>query len=526
VKFIWTVLLMAITTPMAHAAMLPSPLVVQVPAVTEQRYDWNCVRPGGEENPRLVARGCRTEWVPLSILVMCPGELHNLNVTVELDNFKSDVRWVKWTWVSGQYYQDNQHTAWAPLWLVHDFDLVEVDRTTPGPVKHKPLVEDPPTLKPMHVPPEYLGYNQQVWIDVQVPKGAASGEHFGNVTITSDETPAVEIPLKFYVWPFDLVKPRIIYSVCYRATIQIPDDAPMISDLLKTPTQAKADFVDMVRHGVTTPISYEPCGRGMSIPFGLQRAAGMDLSTYVTCGGYPGMDDYAEYNAQWGVKDIYVYGPNENSKDSDWAALRATWRESKRQGAKVWGWMNFNGWLDYVGNDIDLPVTNWAPGMDIPAVVKEAHRRGMKIWSYGQPQTGNLHPLDYRRNDGVRLWAFGFDGVAPYSYQHTFPDVMPDGSLPDAWDDFATKTYREKVDPNNIYRSHNFTYPAKTGPVGTLSWEGYAAATVDTRYLTTLEACPQTPKVKEFLERVKAEADTIDLDGMRQEAARLIAEVQ
>jgi hypothetical protein len=437
-------------------------------------------------------------------------------VKVNLPGFETDVKWVKWTWVSGQYSQDNRHPAWCPLWLVHDFDLVQVDRDTPGPVKHRPLVDDSPTLKPMNLPAEYLGYNQQVWLDVHVLPTTPVGEHLGTVTITSDETPPVVVPLKFYVWPFELVKPRIEYAVCYRATIQIAEPDATCSDVLKTLSQAKADFKDMVRHGCTNAVSYEPCGKGMALAFGARRAAGMSNERYITCGGYQGMGPYKEYDAQWGVKENYVYGPNENSKDADWAALTAPWRESQKQGAKVWGWINSVGWLDRVGASVDMAVTNWPPSVDVAAVVKAAHKRGILMYAYGQPQTGGLHPVDYRRNDGVRLWAFGFDGVIPYAYQHTFPDGG------DAWDDFAVTTQV----PRDIYRSHNFTYPALHGPVATLSWEGYAAATVDTRYLTTLEQYASHPQVAAFLAQCKAEADTIDLDAMRQRAAQLIVECE
>ena len=44
--------------------------------------------------------------------------------------------------------------------------------------------------------------------------------------------------------------------------------------------------------------------------------------------------------------------------------------------------------------------------------------------------------------------------------------------------------------------------------------------------LAITEAASNQPKVQAFLARVREEATTIDLDAMRQEAARLIMEVQ
>ncbi len=508
-------LMMTIATAHTEAvATLPAPLVSQVAAVTTERFDWNDCSVRSQTPPQLLARGCRGEYVPVSFLLHCPGALDNLTVEVELEGFEADVRWVKWWWVSGQTYYDNKHPAWVPNLLVHDFDIVKSYHDQPCENEWQECPYDPPTLKPMSVPETGIGYTQQVWLTLRSWETIPAGEHWGKVVVTSDNSKRLEIPIKFYLWPFELQEPKIQYSVDYRGQL-VPDrDPPPISSEQKTPVQFKAEHKNMLRHGITNPIIPQGAAGDLPQVLGLRLSAGVDNRKLLTQGGYQGMPGNLRWFKQWGVEKVYVYGPNESNAE-DIKGLLPKWRASQDSGAGVWGFLNFTGFEDHIEDAVDIAVFGWMPGQNVAEVVRKLQARGIEAWAYGQPQTGMIEPTLYRRNNGVRLWAYGFNGSMPYAFQHVFGGGH-------AWDDFA----EVKRNPKSIWRSHMFTYPTTTGCVDTLSYEGHAAGIVDVRYLTTLEQYADQPKVQAFLARVREEATTIDLDAMRQEAARLIMEAQ
>jgi hypothetical protein len=96
------------------------------------------------------------------------------------------------------------------------------------------------------------------------------------------------------------------------------------------------------------------------------------------------------------------------------------------------------------------------------------HAIGHKIFAYSNPQTGVENPVVYRRNFGLVLWKYDYDGAATNAYQHTFGAT---------WNDFD----------HRIFRAHTIAYPTVDGVIDTIAWEGYREGVDDVRYVTTLE---------------------------------------
>jgi Concanavalin A-like lectin/glucanases superfamily len=100
---------------------------------------------------------------------------------------------------------------------------------------------------------------------------------------------------------------------------------------------------------------------------------------------------------------------------------------------------------------------------------------GNKIFSYANPQVGVEDPEIYRRNYGLRLWKYGYDGTMDFAYHYSFNNI---------WNDFYNITYKD----------HNFTYPTINGVIDTIAWEGFREAVDDTRYIATLsKAIEESP---------------------------------
>ena len=139
------------------------------------------------------------------------------------------------------------------------------------------------------------------------------------------------------------------------------------------------------------------------------------------------------------------------------------------------------------------------------------HKHGHKIFAYNNPQTGIENADIYRRNYGLIMWKYGYDGIADNAYQHTYGLV---------WNDFDNPTYR----------NHSMTYPTANGVVDTIGWEGFREGIDDVRYITTLEALIKKAKSSGERSAVLADAETFveklrksqviersDLDELRKE---------
>ena len=135
-----------------------------------------------------------------------------------------------------------------------------------------------------------------------------------------------------------------------------------------------------------------------------------------------------------------------------------------------------------------------------------SHRRGQgrRIFSYQNPLGGFELPHTYRRNYGLLLWQYNFDGAMPYAFQ--------DGGG-NTWNDFDHVRHREI----------NFTYPTVDTPIDTIQWEGFREGVDDIRYLSTLlklvdDVDPQrSAYARKWLEELHAtNLGTLDLDDVRE----------
>jgi len=121
---------------------------------------------------------------------------------------------------------------------------------------------------------------------------------------------------------------------------------------------------------------------------------------------------------------------------------------------------------------------------------------GDEIFSYANPQVGVEDPEIYRRNYGLRLWKYGYDGAMDFAYHYSFNNI---------WNDFDNITYKD----------HNFTYPTINGVIDTIAWEGFREAVDDTRYIATLsKAIEESPSSQ-------AKDDAISFVDSLKETSRL-----
>jgi len=136
----------------------------------------------------------------------------------------------------------------------------------------------------------------------------------------------------------------------------------------------------------------------------------------------------------------------------------------------------------------------------LPYVSKDDYcsKRGTKYLTYWHPHVEN--PVINRIFMGFWLWASGLDGVIPHGYY--FPSHI-ERVISKSDIRRGTSTVTSPYDdwsywlPGNL-RHHNSVYPSRSGPIGTLQWEGVLNGYMDLRYILTLEAKLEDPNVSKY----------------------------
>ncbi|MDD5599911.1 MAG: LamG domain-containing protein, partial [Victivallaceae bacterium] len=157
-----------------------------------------------------------------------------------------------------------------------------------------------------------------------------------------------------------------------------------------------------------------------------------------------------------------------------------------------------NGTRTTVGDLKDLHIC--AGSLSVAEADKSHEVTGHEIFSYMNPQAGLENPEIYRRNFGLCLWKYGYDGAMDFAYHST------GGGRGFTWNDFD----------NASYRDHNFTYPTINGVIDTIAWEGFREGVDDARYMATLEKAineaPASPEKDEAVAYVNSLKETYELE--------------
>ncbi len=535
--------------------------------------------PPGARSASIVIVACRGEYEPASI-VLRAGDAEVLNLTLvagdlidgragrKISGENLDIRVVKpwfqgasaWNDISkslpGDFRQsmvpelllkddslvitdEKAEQNFVKLWLRGEWQyrLLNERRLAPAgqalPAMGDFPVRDSRVLQPFNVPARS---GKQVWFTLFVPADAAAGDYSGEVQVRSAGVPVGTIPVLLQVLPFDLLQPRMTYSIYYRA--QLDPRRASIGSEFRNAAQMANELADMRRHGIRNPGVYQGYSdrKALEAVFKLRSEAGIDsgplyyLGIQTTADSLGRPESRAEQNLRQimpalidlarrhGFGPVYVYGKDE-AKGAELTAQLRLWRIVHESGGKVFV-AGYTGAHALVGNELDVLVHYGQPD------IREAerwHAGGKAILSYANPQAGPENPLLFRLNYGLVLWANNYDGAMLYAYQHCFGSCWNDVDHP-------------------VYRDHNLTYPTVDGVIPTIAWEGLREAVDDVRYVTTLEALisggashksVQTEMARAYLQALKEDLRNkqrssgkynqnmvIDLDDIRRQVIR------
>ena len=457
-------------------------------------------------------RACCGQVVPVSFCVRSAEPLVGLTATTRGDLwFDADIRYVKCWWQSGDKTVVHGEPTFTPELLLNDPAMVMPDAVTKRNIIRHP-VQDTNYLQPI-----YLEANrtQQYMVTVKMPDVVRTSIAV-HVKLYSQDKTICSLPINIEVLPFALAEPELEYAIYYRGKL-VDSDVPTTESEYKTPRQYEAELANMLAHGVTTPICYQPA---LPIPLGYETwskftgtFSGLlyeDRPKLEFLGdlgdvAFDSFDAALKIRCQVGIKnnplyltaiesrtgnagdrarlqdtrirmlerqlqvigfdisDVYFYGRDE-AQGEELLKQRPAWKAIHEVGGKVFAASYKTDLLKHMGDLIDVAILHHK----CVDQLEQWHENGAKVWLYGEPQTTMTCPETYRRNYGLRLLAEGWDGACPYAYQHSYGKSI--------WNDFD----------HDRVRDHVMAYPTIDGVVDTLQWEAFREGITDVRYATTL----------------------------------------
>jgi len=419
---------------------------------------------------------------------------------------------------------------------------------------------------------------RQFWLTVHVPADAKSGTYQGEVRITAGNAPTTTLTLEVRVPSFDLLPPPFEYSIYYPTQLEGPETTDTQRERYNplSEQQYLAECHNMAIHGCTNPCIYggpqqdeqgnihftllsrlidlrEKAGMPKGVTLYLMDGAGMAIKRgELTEQERQRNIDVAQATVAWAKSRGYLGALFMGADEYYGAALRSM-RESyasvRDGGSGIWV-AGGSDLVDFMSDVVAVPIfahpgamavdqrvqwgvdsvewllhpektPNWDPEILLTPgyqqMIKNAHKEGNKIFTYFDPQGGQPFPEYHRRHRGLGLWKTGVVGTMTWAYIHIW-----------------TKTVRPEdpeVKNNGVNISSNsFILRGPSGPLDTLSWEGYREGYDDARYLATLRDAlnraktdgKQTEFVAETEHWLNNLTTDVDLDAWRFEMARRI----
>ena len=527
------------------------------------------------------------EFEPASFVVRAQTKIQDLQVLVSplkgpeglLDPAVVDVRTVKvWYQNQARHYREEivaegyspverGHTrTLVPELLLKDDSLVKVDYDkqanflrikgsyldisqvcgphdpkTGLPIKTREefLFTDAKTLQPVAIP---AGANKQFWLTVRVAGDTPAGLYKGAIRLKSARGAAGEVAISIRVLPFKLPRPYYISSIYYNPLNHVYYNTREL--MLRQFEKEMQNLYDHGFYDVSYPYRLSHTEAFLVEALKIRRRIGINNKQFYYMGnlGMHSMlnvkdlepwkkrvEAYIQTCRANGVEDVFIYGFDEAKREM-LTKQRKLWDIVHQAGGKIFvAGYHHHGQFDYVGDIQDLLINAGYPSRE---AAEKWHSVGHKIVCYANPQGGVEQPDNYRRNYGILIWQYDFDGHMTYIY-HWGNNRQGKGALciPYTWNEFSHMT-------NIRWREHNMVYPTADGVIDTVQWEGHREGIDDVRYLTLLlnemkrlgsandaKAAEALKAVKAFLKELKAgdvNKDVKDMDALR---ARIVEHI-
>ncbi|MCU7494372.1 MAG: hypothetical protein HF311_02780, partial [Ignavibacteria bacterium] len=370
---------------------------------------------------KMSVRVARGEFESLSLFIQPKGQINNIrfnwtdfkNGAATIPANRLDVSIVK-VWYQSGYKSDIAETGvikhLTQELLVKNDNLVKVDysaqtnsllctRKSNGTQYYQNIsdpgstfptndvtVKDADTLQPFSLDGTT---NRQIWMTVHIPDDAVAGKYTTTMTITSDQGTVTSFPIEIEVLPFDLDQSRLTYSIYYHGYADKWVSVPY-SYTTKSLDQYKKEMQDLKDHGVLYPTTYQILNN-LDLDLQIRKEVGLPNDKLFTIGlgtGNPTsssalsslksqVKSWKDKMAQYGYKDLYVYGIDE-ARGSELTSQRPAWTAVHEAGAKVFV-AGYYETYDSMGDLLDVAVIQKDLRQD---QADKYHSKGNKIFSY------------------------------------------------------------------------------------------------------------------------------------------------
>ncbi len=446
------------------------------------------------------------EYEPASFVLRAQKDIQNVSITLSdlsgpdgavLSSENFDVKWVKCWYQAG--WDDLRvrkgEKFLTPELLVKNDKLIRVDHKTKSNFlqvatnghqyytdisninsvfPQNATIHDADRLSPVDLK---KNTNKQVWITAKVPPASSPGKYSGKIIIKGNNIQSKTLNFTIEIFPFLLPPSPLEYSIYYGAKL-VDKSMSDIGSHLKSAQQYRIEMKDLKEHGIESATLYQRLDKKLSEALLIRNESGMNNGKlYVINFGLisgehidlKGQNKLRETVLKWvdtaqknKYKDVFIYGIDEANNSLISSQLKE-WQIVHSSGAGIFvacpktAYKVSNGLLDI----------GVLYGQLNSQIAMEWQKKGLKIFSYSNPQVGVENPGVYRKNYGLELWLAGYDGAMDFAYQYEMGHI---------WNDFDHVKYRD----------HVFTYPATDSLIDTIQWQGFREAVDDTRYLNLL----------------------------------------
>lgn len=532
-----------------------SPFIVyEVPALSPLQRLPDDIPEDGVVSDRVSVISAQGEFEAASFVLAPLSDVSSLTFTItdlhgkggSIPSSAVDLRVVK-TWYQGgtgwySYFSDPSKSVLVPELLLHDENLVQVDRVGkrnllrvdyPSGSEYVDIsrvpaakfdfysepVEDSPTLLPVTLK---RGESKQMWVTTKVPLETPAGIYRGSIDIAADGAPAGSITLIIRVLPFELPKPKTYYDLNKDFYVMLYHHSRLKETLKATngnselaETRLLNEYRNLVDHNVINlPGPYYSAADKNTFlrQLELMRQAGLELNPlFGVKQAFPPYSIYVQYNNYLNAKAAYEANPTDENKqkmDTFYNAWRNGIDNHKLEvdealaiasGAAGHTNLYLDGWDEAGWGMLQFQQEMW----------KYIQDKGGKIYATGHashlalgiPENFLNWVGEPTREKADQWHALGGDRlITNYAYPHTGPenpDLMRQrhGMWPYKANYDATYNYIYSENPTNIwndnasseFRAFNLVYPTKTNVIDTIAWEGYREGIDDIRYATKLK---------------------------------------
>jgi PKD repeat protein len=391
------------------------------------------------------------------------------------------------------------------------------NRSTSGWMKDYKII-DTPSANGYPIPfGMFSGENVKVSVRVKVPDGTPPGNYSVKLGVNSTGTWPRMFNLTVWVLPFTLVDNTFTHNIYNVESLNsaYSDTPAQYTDSQYAVTEGNYTIMlqNLKDHGVLHPsVETGTSGCTASTETMLDLRDALDFPTdmlflrgYNYAVGSANQSNTAITNAvnmvdtciamatTHGYSEVYFYGRDEPTAEQN-IYDRVMYENITAHGGKIYQALSTNLTVHNMDDYVAMPVSvnesvgtyPWVPSVDGTwldiANRNHSHAAGNKILAYSNPQSAIEYPQTYRRNYGLLLPRWDFDGGMPYQWYRHQNETVATLDKNSTWNEY----HRAVGTTGGWYKPGGMVYPLFGGYTNTLQWDEYGEGTVDQQYYLTL----------------------------------------